>query len=154
LRVFLERQERPAPRDPGGFRGPTSGVGEGRRSRRGFVANRERTGRAIAHDSATLADAQKAVGSAWAASDDDGLKRVHVAVGLGLNGGSWEHEKIKKLENENAVMKKENTQIRKVNSEIKKETAGIIQANTLIKLENTQIKERLNQIGKAMAKDK
>ncbi|MBK8576385.1 MAG: hypothetical protein IPN90_12150 [Elusimicrobia bacterium] len=105
-----------------------------------IVANGDGTGRAISRGAATLADAQKAMGTAWASSTDAGLKRVHVAVGLGLAGGSWEHEKIKQLERENA--------------EIKKENAVIKQANTVIKLENTEIKERLDQIEKAMARGK
>lgn len=76
-------------------------------------ANGDGTGRGIAREAASLADAQRAVGTAWASSANDGLKRVHVAVGLGLTGGSWEHEKIKQLEKENAGIKERLEQIEK-----------------------------------------
>ncbi|MBK8576389.1 MAG: hypothetical protein IPN90_12170 [Elusimicrobia bacterium] len=100
-----------------------------------IVANGDGTGRAISRGAATLADAQKAVGTAWASSTDVGLKRVHVAVGIGLNGGTGEMELLKtslksvinknnKLEQENAEIQKENAEIKKENIEIKMKTLG------------------------------
>jgi hypothetical protein len=70
-----------------------------------IVAVEDGTARAIPKASATFADAQRAVGTAWASSDDPGLKRVHVAVGIGLAGGMRDLERIHNLEQENARMK-------------------------------------------------
>jgi hypothetical protein len=55
-----------------------------------IVANGDGTGRGIAREAATLADAQRAVGTAWASSTDTGLKQINVAVGIGLNGGRYQ----------------------------------------------------------------
>ena len=51
-----------------------------------IIANDNGTGSALPKDQVTLAQARKAVGTAWEASDDSGLKRVNVAVGIGLGG--------------------------------------------------------------------
>ncbi|MBL8022652.1 MAG: hypothetical protein JNK54_00015 [Elusimicrobia bacterium] len=92
-----------------------------------IVANPDGTGRAVSRDLATMAEIQTAVGTAWASSNDSGIKRVNVAVGLGLAGGRWVDNKIKRLEGENAGLKAENKsitqrleQIEKLLSQIKK----------------------------------
>lgn len=70
-----------------------------------IVAAQDGTARAISKASASLADTQRAIGTAWASSDDPGLKRVHVAVGIGLTAGAHDMERIRKLEHENAALK-------------------------------------------------
>ncbi|WP_409477715.1 beta strand repeat-containing protein [Pseudobdellovibrio sp. HCB154] len=67
-----------------------------------IVANDDGTARAVPKEQATVSDAYKAVGTAWASSNDPGLKRLHVAIGIGLAGGLRD---IKKLEQENAELK-------------------------------------------------
>jgi hypothetical protein len=51
-----------------------------------IVANGDGTATAISRDRVTMDQAKKGVGTAWASSDDSGLKRVNVAVGIGLGG--------------------------------------------------------------------
>lgn len=67
-----------------------------------IVANDDGTARAVPKEQATVKDAYRAVGTAWASSNDPGLKRLHVAIGIGLAGGLRD---IKKLEQENAELK-------------------------------------------------
>ncbi len=55
-----------------------------------IVANDDGTARAISKSQATLLDVSRAVGTAWASSSYPNLKRVHVAVGIGLAGGMSE----------------------------------------------------------------
>ena len=93
-----------------------------------IIANDDGTGFAVGKDEVTLAQSKKAVGTAWQSSEESGLKRVNVAVGIGLGGnGSRDivavraeaalralqfesdlrakDEKIRGLENENATIK-------------------------------------------------
>jgi hypothetical protein len=92
-----------------------------------IVAGDDGVATAIPKSASTLKDAYKAVGTAWASSNDPGVKRVHVAVGIGLAGGlrdvaslqeqgSKEREEIQKLQQENARIKaqaaKENAELR------------------------------------------
>jgi hypothetical protein len=92
-----------------------------------IVAGDDGVAVAISKNASTLKDAYRAVGTAWASSNDAGIKRVHVAVGIGLAGGlrdvaslqeqgSKEREEIQKLQQENARIKaqaaKENAELR------------------------------------------
>ncbi len=82
-----------------------------------IVANGDGTGSTVSRDQVSLAVAKNAVGTAWAASNDAGLKRVNVAVGIGLGGnGARDIASIKakttKLESENARLKQENAAIK------------------------------------------
>jgi hypothetical protein len=70
-----------------------------------IVAADDGSARAVLKSAATLIDAQRAVGTAWASSDDSGLKRVRVAVGIGLAGGMRDSDRIRQLEQENATLK-------------------------------------------------
>lgn len=66
------------------------------------------TARAVAKKDATLEMAQRAVGSAWEASEDPGIKRVNVAVGIGMSGGGTRDlAALKELRHENAALSKE-----------------------------------------------
>jgi hypothetical protein len=86
-----------------------------------IVAGNDGTGFAISKDKITLALSKKVVGTAWQGSDDPSLKRINVAVGLGI-GGNGAHDiaslkskmqsekvakdlEIQKLKQENADMK-------------------------------------------------
>jgi hypothetical protein len=95
-----------------------------------IVANGDGTGRGVPRSSATMAEIQNAVGTSWASSSDLGLKRVNVAVGIGLAGGSLVDKKILRLETENVEMKVENKRLT---------------------TENEQIKNRLGQIEKRLS---
>ena len=74
-----------------------------------IVANDDGTARAVRKSDATIADAYRAVGTAWGSSRNSGLKRVHVAVGIGLAGGLNEIQQIRsdnqKLKEENNLLK-------------------------------------------------
>ena len=51
-----------------------------------ILAHGDGTGEAINRNEITLAQAKRVVGTAWESSSDIGLKRVNVAVGIGLGG--------------------------------------------------------------------
>ncbi|MFL5813728.1 MAG: prepilin-type N-terminal cleavage/methylation domain-containing protein [Bdellovibrionia bacterium] len=74
-----------------------------------IIGNGDGTGRAVARKDVTFDMAQRAVGTAWEASDDPGLKRVNVAVGLGLSGGGARDiaSLNEKLRQENAALSSE-----------------------------------------------
>ena len=91
-------------------------------------------------------------GTAWASSGDTGLKRINVGVGIGLNGGSWEHEKIKHLEKENVEIKLENGEIRRKYTEVSQKNLEIEQKFEKVKNENAEIKKRLDRIEKCMTR--
>lgn len=77
--------------------------------------------KAVAQKDVTLEMAQRAVGTAWEASDDPGLKRVNVAVGIGLNGGgARDVAAIKELKRENAALSKELSDLKNRLSQIEK----------------------------------
>jgi hypothetical protein len=67
-----------------------------------IVAGSDGTARAIAKELVTAEEAERAVGTAWASSSDAGLKRVHVAVGIGRSAGRRD---IASLKSENAELK-------------------------------------------------
>jgi hypothetical protein len=78
---------------------------------------------AISKNASTLKDAYRAVGTAWASSNDVGIKRVHVAVGIGLAGGLRDvaslNARTDAIENENAQIKFENQKLKKESAELK-----------------------------------
>lgn len=72
--------------------------------------------RAVAKDLATSMDAMNAIGTAWASSTDRGVKRIHVAVGIGLSGSmsnltklernlAEKDQELQSLRHENDLMK-------------------------------------------------
>ncbi len=67
-----------------------------------IVANDDGTARAVRKSDATVNDSYRAVGTAWGSSENAGLKRVHVAVGIGLAGGLGD---IHRLQSENQKLK-------------------------------------------------
>ncbi len=75
-----------------------------------IVAADDGTAIAVPKAQATVQDAYRAVGTAWASSQDRNLKRIHVAVGIGLAGGQRDiasiNEKTKQLETENKAKDK------------------------------------------------
>lgn len=75
-----------------------------------IVANGDGTGSAVSRNQVSLTRAKHAVGIAWESSRNQGLKRVNVAVGLGL-GGNGSND-ISKLQNENELLKQENAAIK------------------------------------------
>ena len=87
-----------------------------------IIAGGDGTARAVPKAEATVADAQRAVGTAWASSNDSGLKRVHVAVGIGLMGGLRD---IASLKNENEELKAEAKKAEAEREKLKQENAAI-----------------------------
>jgi len=83
-----------------------------------IVANGDGTASAIHRDHVTMDQAKKGVGTAWASSDDSGLKRVNVAVGIGLGGNGG--REITSLKAENAELKARVDQQEKELAAIKK----------------------------------
>jgi prepilin-type N-terminal cleavage/methylation domain-containing protein len=92
-----------------------------------IIGSGDGTGRAVAKKDLTLDMAMRAVGTAWEGSDDPGLKRVNVAVGLGLSGGGAR---------DIASLKAENAKLRQENSALSRELGGL--------------KTRLDQIERAL----
>jgi hypothetical protein len=82
-----------------------------------IIANDDGTGTAVSKDQVTLEMAKRAVGTAWEASSDSSLKRVNVAVGIGIGSGaqrdiaslkandSAKDQEIQKLKQENSLIK-------------------------------------------------
>jgi hypothetical protein len=82
-----------------------------------IVANSDGTASAIPRDQVTMEQARNGVGTAWASSDDPGLKRVNVAVGIGLGGNGGRdvaslRERATKLEVQNLKLQEENQNIK------------------------------------------
>ena len=85
-----------------------------------IIANDDGTASAVNKDQITLALSKKAVGTAWEASENPGLKRVNVAVGIGLGGNGARdivsvrasadqaNARAAKLESDNQKLKQEN----------------------------------------------
>lgn len=85
------------------------------------IANGDGTAKAVAKKDATIEMAQKAVGTAWEASDDPGLKRVNVAVGIGLSGGgARDIASLHELKQENAALSKEVSDLKSRLAQIEK----------------------------------
>jgi hypothetical protein len=88
-----------------------------------IVAGDDGVAVAISKNASTLKDAYRAVGTAWASSNDAGIKRVHVAVGIGLAGGLRDvaslNARTDAIENENAQIKSENQKLKKESAELK-----------------------------------
>jgi hypothetical protein len=87
-----------------------------------IIANGDGTGRAVRRADVTVAMAAKAVGTAWASSDDPGLKRVNVAIGIGGSCGGGR---------EIANIKAENQELKAANQEMK---AAICEINPRAKI--------------------
>lgn len=98
------------------------------------IGNGDGTGRAVPKKDVTIEMAMKAVGTAWEASDDPGLKRVNVAVGLGLSGGGARD--IASLNAETQRNKAENDKLR--------------QENTALSHELSELKARMSRIEQAL----
>ena len=99
------------------------------------------TGSAVSRDLVSLAMAKNAVGTAWASSNDAGLKRVNVAVGIGLGGNGARdiasvNAKTNKLEAESAAKDQKINKLEQDNAAKAKELAAI--------------KARLDKIEKAL----
>ncbi len=75
-----------------------------------IIADGDGTGSAVSRNQVSLAMAKRAVGIAWNSSRNQGLKRVNVAVGLGLGGNG--SSDIIKLQHENELLKQENNAIK------------------------------------------
>jgi hypothetical protein len=77
-----------------------------------IVGQQNGRARAVRKQSATVEDALNAVGTAWESSDVVGVKRVNVAVGIGMAGGVAElaalQKKVADKENDLAILKREN----------------------------------------------
>jgi hypothetical protein len=88
-----------------------------------IVAGDDGVAIAVPKSASTLKDAYKAVGTAWASSNDAGVKRVHVAVGIGLAGGLRDvaslNARTDVIENENAQIKSENQKLKKESAELR-----------------------------------
>jgi hypothetical protein len=98
------------------------------------IGNRDGTAKAVARKDVTFEMAQKAVGTAWEASDVPSVKRVNVAVGLGLSGGGVRD--IASLSDEVQKFKAENEKLK--------------QENVALTQELGNLKSRLDQIEKAL----
>ncbi|MBC7420544.1 MAG: hypothetical protein H7328_07435 [Bdellovibrio sp.] len=106
-----------------------------------IVANGDGTGSAVSRDLVSLAMAKNAVGTAWASSNDEGLKRVNVAVGIGLGGNGAR---------DIASIKAENAQLKADSEKLKQENAAIKSKVQKTEQENAAIKARLDKIEKAL----
>jgi hypothetical protein len=105
-----------------------------------IIANDDGTGSAVSKDQITLALSRKAVGTAWAASNDAGLKRVNVAVGIGLGGnGARDIASI----NASKADKSDVAQLKSENEKLKQENAAKAK-------ELDAVKARLDKIEKML----
>jgi hypothetical protein len=99
-----------------------------------IIASGDGTGYGVSRDQVTTEQSLKAVGTAWQSSQDAGLKRVNVAVGIGLAAHSLRD--MASIKAENAAITSQNTAIRTENADLKKE--------------NAEIKARLDKIEKML----
>lgn len=60
-----------------------------------IVANDDGTGRAVNKSNASIDDFYRSVGTAWESSKNIGLKRVKVAIGIGISGGARDIASLK-----------------------------------------------------------
>lgn len=97
------------------------------------IGNGDGTAKAVARKNVTIEMAQKAVGTAWEAFDVRGVKRVNVAVGIGLSGGGARD------------FASLTTDIQKGKAEIEK----LKQENVSLAQELRDLKSRLDQIEKS-----
>lgn len=88
-----------------------------------IVANGDGTGFSVSRDLVSLAVAKNAVGTAWASSNDEGLKRVNVAVGIGLGGNGARD--IASIKAENAQLKADSKKLKQENAAKAKELGAI-----------------------------
>ena len=90
-----------------------------------IIAGDDGTGFALSKDQVTLALAKKAVGTAWQSSDDQGLKRVNVAVGIGLGGNGYRDIASVNAKADSKADKAEVLELKQENQKLKDENAAI-----------------------------
>jgi hypothetical protein len=100
-----------------------------------IIANGDGTGTAVSRAQVTTEQSLKAVGTAWENSQDSGLKRVNVAVGIGLVAHSLR---------DMASLKAGNAQL-KANDSAKDQKIKVLER------ENAEIKARLDHIEKLLS---